>query len=34
MAKKNVAVIPAKTIQEVRGLPIQARTRVCAYLQS
>ncbi|RQN12476.1 recombinase family protein [Clostridium butyricum] len=31
MVKKNVAVIPAKTIQEVRGLPIQARTRVCAY---
>lgn len=31
MVKKKVAVIPAKTIQEVRGLPIQARTRVCAY---
>lgn len=30
MAKK-VAIIPAKTIQEVRGLPIQAKTRVCAY---
>lgn len=31
MAKKNIAVIPAKTIKEVKGLPSQAKTRVCAY---
>ena len=31
MAKKNVAVIPAKPMQEVRGIPLDTKTKVCAY---